>query len=127
MEPAGLEPAPYAVASDRLTKCSLGSQLVRIMREGLAALLGHQEEVLEAHLADVTLPQAGLDGDHIAGDQLAVPRLTEGRILMKLQANAVAKRELKALVRVLPRAGSLSAMPGGLEHVRRPGHAAHVR
>ena len=36
---------------------------------------------------------------------------------MDLKANAVAERELKALVRVLPRSGSLSPMPGGLEHV----------
>jgi len=72
------------------------------VRESLAAVLGHQEEILQPHLADVTLPQAGLDGNHVAGDQLAMPRLTKARILMDLKANAVAERELKALVRVLP-------------------------
>src|SRR6266536_2145597 len=96
----------------------LWAQLVRIVREGLAAVLGHQEEILEPHLADVTLPQARLDRDHVAGDQLVMARLTKGRVLVDLKANAVAERELKALGRVvLRRAGSLSAMSGGLEHV----------
>src|SRR5436190_11066843 len=93
----------------------LGRQLVRIPGESLAAILGHQQEVLEPDLADITLPQARLDGDHVAGDQFAMPHLTKRRILMDLESHAVAERELKALVRVLPRAGSLSAMPRGLE------------
>src|SRR6476620_1702197 len=97
---------------------TLRGQLVRVVRKSFAPVLGHQEEILEAQLADVGLPQTGLDGDDIAGDQLAMPGLAKARILMDLEANAVAERELKALVRILlPGSRSLSAMPGGLEHV----------
>ena len=91
-------------------------------RERLAALLRHQEQVLEPHLADVRPPQARLDGDDVAGDQRGVPRLAEGRILVDLQADAVAERELKALVRMLlPRPGPLRATPGRLEEVANQG------
>jgi hypothetical protein len=87
----------------------------------------HEQEILELHLADVTLPQTGLDGDHVVGDELVIAHLTEGRILMDLEPNAVAERELKALVPVLPRAGSLSPMPGQLEHLASEGMETRLR
>ena len=49
----------------------LGSQLVRILRQGLAAVLGHEQQVLEPHLAELVVPQPRLDREHVAGDELA--------------------------------------------------------
>src|SRR2546430_5572449 len=95
----------------------LRRELVRVVRERLASLFGHEHQVLEAHAADLPIPQSGLDREHVAGDQRRLPALPEAWILVHAQADAVPERELKALGRVFAWAGSLGAVAGALEHV----------
>src|SRR4051812_30172680 len=106
-------------------------EVVRVPREGLAAVFVDEQEVLEAHPADARQAlDAGLDGDDVAGDELVLAREPEPRRLVHLEADAVTEPEVEALREHLPGlARALGGLPGGLDDVagdvveRAPGHA----
>ena len=82
-------------------------QVVGEVGQQLGAVLGDEHEVLEADAAEVLAVAAGLERDHVAGDQ-RVGRAAEVRPLVDLEADAVAERVEVALVEL--RAGRLAAL-----------------
>src|SRR4029077_9297768 len=100
-----------------MTLSRSGRERIGVAGECLAAVPGHQEQVFEPHFADLGYPQAGLDGDHVAGDQDVIAHQPQRGSLVDGQANAVAEAELESLAGVLAWAGPLSAVPRGLENL----------
>src|SRR5204863_7135109 len=93
----------------------LRTQVVRVVGERPAAVVGHHHQILEPHPADLALPEPGLDRYHVTGDERRAPRPAESRILVHPQPDAVPERELEALARVLAGARALRSVPGRLE------------
>src|ERR687898_2617324 len=111
-----------------------GSEVIREVREDLAAVLRDQHEVLQAAAA-LALPVApGLHRDHVAGHQ-RVRGPGEVRALVDLQADAVPERVEVAVAQDLAgRLGQLRRLPGrgerlagGAEDGVRVGARAHHR
>src|SRR4051794_3942912 len=79
---------------------TLRRQLVRKVRERLAAVFGHEHEVFEAHASVALAIAAGLQRDHVAHHQL-VPRAAEPRLLVHVEADAVAEAMEEAVAQYL--------------------------
>src|ERR671918_2211505 len=79
----------------------LGRQVVRVVGEELAAVLGDEDEVLQAAAAEAFAVEARFDGEHVAGhDLVAVP--AQAGQLVHLEADAVAEAVEEALLEHLP-------------------------
>ena len=65
-------------------------QVVGAVREQLVAVVGHEQQILDAHAAEAVAVEAGLDRDHIAGDELLAEHPERGR-LVHLEADSVAE------------------------------------
>ena len=86
------------------------SELVRKVRQGLAAVLGDDDEILEPDAAEALPVAAGLERDHVAGDE-RVARAAEVRALVDLEPDAVAER-VEVAVLAAPSPGSLVSWVG---------------
>src|SRR3954451_11953953 len=79
-------------------------EVVRVLRQRLAAVLRDQEEVLEADAADaLDALDARLDRDYVARDELALACQAESRGLVDFQPHAVAEAEVEAVAEPLAR------------------------
>src|SRR6185503_10856258 len=87
-------------------RAPLGLEVVRVVRQHLRPVLGHEHEVLEAAAAVAVPVEARLDRDHVAGDELA-RRAAERRLLVHLEPDPVAERVVEAVLEHL--AGLLRA------------------
>src|SRR5438067_1876470 len=100
------------------TPRTLGRQLVREVRQRLAAAAGDEREVLEPHAAIALSVGARLERDDVAGDQLVVAGAAEARVLVHVQADAVAETVEEAVAKDRPRLlRALRRVPRGLVHV----------
>ena len=95
--------------------------VVRVLRQRLAPVVGDEEQVFEAHAADaLEALDAGLDRDHVPGDERVCGAEPERRWLVHLEADAVAEAEVEPVresLSRLPRA--LGREPGALDDLCR--------
>src|SRR4051794_23170827 len=70
--------------------CSSRRQVVRVVREHLVAVVGDEDDVLQAEAAEPGAIQARLDRDDVAGDEL-VSTATERGQLVHLEPDTVAE------------------------------------
>src|SRR5436305_8653635 len=76
----------------RMVRCTdLWGQAVRESRKRLAAVAGHEQQVLQANAAEALAVGPRLDRDDIARDELCRPAATEVGLLVDLQPDAVAE------------------------------------
>src|SRR5262245_41463235 len=96
--------APQIVRPTALTpaSCYLRLEVVRVVRQDLAAAFGDEHEVLEAAAAVAVPVEPRLDRNHVARAELA-GRAAEGRLLVNLEAHAVAERVVEAVLEHLAR------------------------
>src|SRR5436853_3215927 len=73
------------------TSSGLGLEVVRVVRERLAAGLGHEDDVLESHAAVPSAIEPGLDGDDVARDERLLRQQSHAGLLVHLEADAVAE------------------------------------
>src|SRR5215211_6339682 len=118
---------------NRVTKCSLipapskvdlwrlASQVVRVARQRLAAVVGDQQEILEAHAPDpLEAFDPRLDGDDIACDERLATSEPERRWFVYLETDAVAEGEVEPARQPLTRrSGALRRVSGTLDDLRR--------
>src|SRR3954451_9061318 len=72
-------------------------EVVRVVREDLAAVGGDEHQVLETAAAVAVPVDPGLDGDDVPRDELA-GRATQRGLLVDLEADAVAERVVEAVL-----------------------------
>src|SRR5579885_3168322 len=82
----------------KVKRAGSGRQVVRVPRQVLGAARGDEEEVLEPHAAEAGPVEAGLGGDDVARAQGVLRRQPEARLLVDLEADAVAEPVEEALV-----------------------------
>src|SRR5689334_3534965 len=83
-------------------RATLRLEVVRVVRQHLGPVLGHEHEVLEAAAAVTVAVEARLDRDHVARDELA-GRPAERRLFVDLQPDPVAERVVEAVLEHLAR------------------------
>src|SRR4051794_10144983 len=93
-------PLKILTGSSRLPPC-LRRQLVREVRQRLAAVLGDEHQVLQPHTAVALAVGARLERDDVAHDQL-VTRAAEPRLLVHVEADAVAQTVEEPIAEDLP-------------------------
>src|SRR5262245_2455167 len=76
----------------------LRRELVRELRQRLAAVVGDEHEVLQPAAAEAGAVEPRLDREHVTGDELVVAGHAEHRLLVHLEADAVAERVEEAAV-----------------------------
>src|SRR5439155_24115441 len=76
----------------------LRSEVVRELGEVLVALVGDENEILEAYAAEALAVEAGLDGDDVARNELLASHQPEDRLLVDLEPDAVTERMEEPLV-----------------------------
>src|SRR5215510_1887318 len=74
-----------------------GLEVVRVVRENLAAVVGDEHQVLEPAAAVAVAVEAGLDRDHVARNELP-GGAAERRLLVHLEPDAVAERVVEAVL-----------------------------
>src|SRR5829696_1297098 len=65
-------------------------EVVREVGQHLGAVLGDEDEVLEARAAEAVAVEARLDRDHVAGDEAVMSQPADVRLLVDLEPDAVA-------------------------------------
>ena len=93
-------------------------EVVREPGQHLAAVLGHEHEVLEPDAADRRVVAARLDRDDVAGDERAAGQQPHVRAFVHLEADAVPEAvEEPAVEHLAGRLRALGRIPGGLVHL----------
>src|SRR5438067_13080390 len=84
-------------------------EVVRVVREVLGAVLGHEHEILEPATSEARPVEARLGGDHVAGDERVPARGAHARLLVHLETDPVPETVDEALLEHLAR---LFVQPG---------------
>src|ERR1700751_284394 len=90
------------------TPSRLGLEVVRIVRDDLGPLVGHEDDVLEPHAPVAGAIQARLDPDHVAPDKGLDRVAAHARRLVHPETDPVAERVKEAVDELL--AGLLGAL-----------------